>query len=352
MPPRPPVPHPPVAGKAPMPPRPPMKAPAPHAAAPILKAPVPPRVPTARPTQSSIAERMAAQYAQTAPAPTPKEQASIYDYEPPAAQEEEAYAEPVVESAYQAPAARAPKPKKAGSDIVVPKRILRAVRKEKNAVKKFFLFYWYLRRWAEEQESQGKRFPTFCVDRSNYGRVQYEDLGAYTRDAMKDIQSILPALPHAARLFSDKGNAADLIVRENERLRGRRLSVEDEIGLTLLYVKFSAGILEDKAVTALADEEDEEEIQEVLQERDDERARQKRFSDAIAKKGFPVDAERLIRNYFNFMKKDPQKAYDLLITSPFYFSPIIPEKYNGNVTPSIAKDLNKKLGSFLKGLKA
>ena len=82
----------------------------------------------------------------------------------------------------------------------------------------------------------------------------------------------------------------------------------------------------------------------------------KRFITAIERKKFPVDAQKLVDNYFNLAKKDPKKAYQTLITNPLFFSPIqlekMPKKMFGKPSAAEASAVNKRLASFLKGLKA
>ena len=303
---------------------------------------------------------MAAQYAQkkpvSAPAPTLEDAGSIYDYMPSTPSQAEKTDDGRLkieeESIYDMPKTAA-KPKKAGSDIKVPKRILRAVRKETNPGTKVWLLYWFLRRWAEEQQAEGRHFDAFRVARENYNNLQYAEAGECLNDMMADMKMMVSSMPYVSRLFSDTTDIADLIVRETERLSGKRLSFEKEVGMAFLYVRFGLHVLAAKQLMERMDAEDEEEINEQRREEEDERAMQKRYADAIEQKGFPVDAQKLIRNYFHFSEKDPDKAYEILVTSPFYFSPLIPEKYNGGkVTPDAARSLNKKLGAFLKGLKA
>ena len=80
----------------------------------------------------------------------------------------------------------------------------------------------------------------------------------------------------------------------------------------------------------------------------------KRFSAGIEGENFPVNAERLFKNYLHMADLDAQKAWDTLIANPAFFSPIIVEDKDGKRILSIddAKKINKKMGSFIKKMKA
>ena len=86
--------------------------------------------------------------------------------------------------------------------------------------------------------------------------------------------------------------------------------------------------------------------------------RQHKFVEAIKKKNFPIDAERLISNYFRVAQKDMDGAYKALTTNPAIFAPIdfakIKPRFFGliKVTPKDGIRLNIKIGNFLKKLKA
>ncbi len=77
------------------------------------------------------------------------------------------------------------------------------------------------------------------------------------------------------------------------------------------------------------------------------------YASKITAEKFHVDAKELIHNYFKMMKKDANEAWQVLITNPAYFSPIITTDSNGKkvLSPTQAIEENKKLASFLKKLK-
>lgn len=86
--------------------------------------------------------------------------------------------------------------------------------------------------------------------------------------------------------------------------------------------------------------------------------RQQRFVEAIKKRNFPIDAERLVANYFRVAQKDFDGAYKALTTNPAIFAPIdfskIKPRFFGliKVTPKDGIRLNIEIGKFLKKLKA
>ena len=85
--------------------------------------------------------------------------------------------------------------------------------------------------------------------------------------------------------------------------------------------------------------------------------RQQKFVDAVKKRNFPIDAERLVSNYFRVSQKDFEGAYRALTTNPAIFAPIdfskIKPRWFGllKVTPKDGIRLNAKIGKFLKKLR-
>ena len=80
----------------------------------------------------------------------------------------------------------------------------------------------------------------------------------------------------------------------------------------------------------------------------------KSFANKLATQHFPINGERLFRNYLNMADIDANQAWEVLITNPAAFSPIIVEDEKGNRVISIndAKQINKKIGSYIKSMKA
>ncbi len=87
------------------------------------------------------------------------------------------------------------------------------------------------------------------------------------------------------------------------------------------------------------------------------RERKIKFIEAVQKKGFPVDADRLINNYFKTAAKDAEGAFEALTKNPAVYAPIevnkIKPRFFGliKVTPKDGIRENQRLGRFLKYLK-
>lgn len=83
----------------------------------------------------------------------------------------------------------------------------------------------------------------------------------------------------------------------------------------------------------------------------------KKYIEAIQAKNFPVDAERLVNNYFKTAKKDPEGARKILENNPATYAPIQIEKiqprFFGMIKPKPEDGIrvNKELGEFFKKLK-
>lgn len=98
----------------------------------------------------------------------------------------------------------------------------------------------------------------------------------------------------------------------------------------------------------------ERELYEEYQRR---RERKFKFIQAIQQREFPVDAERLINNYFKTASKDAEGAYNALTKNPAMYAPIetgkIKPRFFGliKVTPMDGIRENSRLGRFLKHLK-
>ena len=84
----------------------------------------------------------------------------------------------------------------------------------------------------------------------------------------------------------------------------------------------------------------------------------RKYIEAIKAEHFPVDAEMLVNNFFKTVRKDPDGAKKMLENNPATFAPIqidkIPCRCFGLIKPKPEDGIriNKKLGKFLKNLKA
>lgn len=85
--------------------------------------------------------------------------------------------------------------------------------------------------------------------------------------------------------------------------------------------------------------------------------RKNMFIQKLKEKGFPIDVENLINNYFRAAQKDAEGAFNALTKNPAMFSPIqvdkIKPKFFGliKVTPEDGIKANQKIGEFIKKLK-
>ncbi len=97
--------------------------------------------------------------------------------------------------------------------------------------------------------------------------------------------------------------------------------------------------------------------QEIIDEHRRRAERARKYITAIEKKQFPVNAERLVNNYFKVAGKDPSGSFEALTNNPAIFAPIevdkIKPRFFGMIKPSPRSGMmiNRKLGEFLKKLK-
>ena len=93
-------------------------------------------------------------------------------------------------------------------------------------------------------------------------------------------------------------------------------------------------------------------LQQIQQQEADEKATIKAYATPLKEQGFAINGEQMMKNYLNMCRKDPKKAWEILIDNPAWFSPIITHNQNGEavLTPMQAIEENKKIGKFLKKL--
>ena len=86
--------------------------------------------------------------------------------------------------------------------------------------------------------------------------------------------------------------------------------------------------------------------------------RSQRYINAIKNKEFPINAERLVKNFFKTSNKDAEGAYKMLTNNPATFAPIEINKIKPRlfglikVTPQDGIRVNHEIGEFIKKLKA
>ena len=85
--------------------------------------------------------------------------------------------------------------------------------------------------------------------------------------------------------------------------------------------------------------------------------RKNKFIQKLKEKNFPIDADKLINNYFRAAQKDADGAFEALTKNPAMFSRIEIEKLKPKffglikVTPEDGIKMNQKIGKFIKKLK-
>lgn len=95
--------------------------------------------------------------------------------------------------------------------------------------------------------------------------------------------------------------------------------------------------------------------------REEHEARQQKiraYIEKIEQKRFPINAERLVVNYFKTARKDPNGAYGILVNNPATYAPIetdkIPDRLFGLIKskPEDGIRVNHEIGEFMRKLKA
>lgn len=95
----------------------------------------------------------------------------------------------------------------------------------------------------------------------------------------------------------------------------------------------------------------------IIEEHNQRKERMQKYIAAIQAKNFPIDAERLVANYFKTARKDPEGAQKILENNPATYAPIevdkIPPRFFGMIKPKPEDGIrvNKQIGEFFKKLK-
>ena len=96
----------------------------------------------------------------------------------------------------------------------------------------------------------------------------------------------------------------------------------------------------------------------IIEEHEARQAKIKMYIERINAQKFPIDAEKLVLNYFKTARKDPDGARDVLFNNPATYSPILVEKIPNKLfgliksKPEDGIKFNRIIGNFLKKLKA
>lgn len=95
----------------------------------------------------------------------------------------------------------------------------------------------------------------------------------------------------------------------------------------------------------------------IYEEHQRHKEKMQKFIAAIKDEKLPIDAERLVNNYFKTSRKDPEGAQKILEENPATYAPIqiekIPPRFFGMIKakPEDGIKANKEIGKFLKNLK-
>lgn len=319
--------------------RPAAATPAPAAPAPVKKVLV--KVPVKRPVQPA------------APAPAPQPQAAKPAPEP----RRPTFAESVSRAAKAAP------PVKRFS-YELPQDILGELEKRGKVTDKLLVLYVYARIYSQQQaKHDGYAYPQMMVelpeDVADAERIAGEEVDDDLFFAMlDDFHEMAPFIPGFERVVSSRAPLEQVIQTELNRIRDQEtLSPAQQLIIAYLTVMVDMQIIQEKLHLKDMKRENQKIADGIRRIDEDEREVMAAFVAAIERKRFPVNARKLVKNYFTLSKKDPDKAYKTLISNPLFFSPILmekmPKKFFGLIKPN-AKDamiVNKRLGAFLKNLK-
>ena len=246
----------------------------------------------------------------------------------------------------------------------LPNDILTAVEKYKKIPQKALALYIYARVYAERvAEEHGRRFPPMLVelpeDTMQMKEIIHDAEGDELFDAiLDDFLEMAPFIEGLERIINTKAPLEEIIRSELRRQQNSDPSIAGQIVLAYLNLLIDMLMVHEKMTLMNVDSEIKQNIDEIKEMEEEEKAIKRKFVAAIERKRFPVNAQKLIDNYFSLAKRDPDKAYETLTTNPLFFSPILiekmPKKFFGLVKPS-PKDavaINKQMASFFKNLKA
>lgn len=97
--------------------------------------------------------------------------------------------------------------------------------------------------------------------------------------------------------------------------------------------------------------------EEIIKEHNKRAEIARQYITRIEKKKFPINAEKLVNNYFKVAEKDPEGSFEALCSNPAIFAPIevdkIKPRFFGLIKPSplTGMIMNSKIGEFLRKLK-
>ena len=358
-----------------------VKRPVAPAAAPLPPQPAPPqktvlvKVPVKRikvPVKRPVPPAAAPLQPPVPPAPSQTAAPSVQPPEMKIAAAVQSRPQPVITGKTASPMQRAHRIRSSEADdpvkYVLPSNPLDKITSHESARERFFLFYVYVRLYAEEllDEEEFLSLPPMAFElpqtkrelRIFKNQLRSEAKEGMMDDILDDLTAILPLIPEMQRILNTDAPLDDLIEEEIAYMEDSEdSSVGEQLVVSYLLVMADMEIMMRKAQSRRMREERENLIEEIQDNENEELEIQKAFVNALKKENFPVDAEKLIKNYFNFARKEPEKAYQLLTTNPLFFAPVqtekLPKKFFGLVKagPKEASAVNKRLASFLKKVK-
>lgn len=204
-------------------------------------------------------------------------------------------------------------------------------------------------------EQIGAPYPDFTVTaKMLYPRYKPTIGEKFALDTLKGWDIMIKA--HPTRIMNIKPNAKD-----EELLEFAEKTTDDTLQMAIIsYVEIlieieSCEIAYEKRRLKAKRRQIEKKVYEEHQRRVE---KINKYIAAIRKKEFPVDAERLVMNYFKTARKDADGAYQMLTNNPATFAPIVISKIKARffgmikAKPEDGIRINKELGKFLKNLKA
>ena len=245
----------------------------------------------------------------------------------------------------------------------VPTDIIERIDARKKIPEKLFLLFIFAKTLAEQNAARdGYKFPPMLIDLPKdtlEAAEMIDDVDEDIYDALlSDFKEIAPFIPGLERVMHSSESVEDLIDEEVRRAQNQdALTSAQQIVLGFLMILSDMKMVQQRLELHEIDKERQSVVDGIQALEADEKAMKHDFIVAIQRKGFPVNATKLINNYFTLAKKDPEKAYQTLITNPLYFSPIqmdrLPKKFFGLIPPGPkeARAVNKRLATFLKHLK-
>lgn len=245
----------------------------------------------------------------------------------------------------------------------LPDDILEAIENREKVTDKLFLLYIYARIYTQQvAREEGYAFPQMMVELPEdtlQAAQMFDEIDNDLFVAMlDDFVEMAPFITGMERIMANKAPLEQIIQSEMKRVQNQEtLSAAQQILIAYLTILVDMQIIQEKLDLLDIQNESDQIVENIKEMEESEQEIKQSFIDAIERKRFPVDARKLINNYFTLAKKDPDKAYETLITNPLFFSPIqterLPKKFFGLIKPS-PKDaiaVNKQLASFLKNLK-